>query len=152
MNKSVNTIIGLEILFPMRNRDVFDVLLFRGIDLKKYYFKYVSGEMISDNGIVRFPSTFSFSYFSSIRNLKQSICTLHCTLFPYGCEAETIHTYKAFLESSCEMIILYYDWELEIYCKHIDWMEIIKKNVNRINGAIINEKTIMNDERKEMYC
>ena len=152
MSENVSAIIGLDILLPMRNRDVFDVLLFRGINLNNYYFKYVSGEMISDNGIVRFPSSFSIQYFSLMRNLKRSICTLHCTLFPCECEAETIRTYSAFLESSCEMIILYYDWELEIYCKHIDWIENIKKNVDRINGAIISEKTIINDERKEMYC
>lgn len=152
MSENVNTIIGLDILFPMRNRDVFDFLLFHGINLNSFYFKYNSGEMISDNGIVGFPSSFSVNYFSSIRNLKRSICTLHCTLFPCGYEAETISTYKDFLDSSCEMIILYYDWEMEIYCKHLNWIDTMKKNANKTIGTIISEKTIMNDERKEMYC
>lgn len=152
MRETNNTVIGLDIIFPMKNKSVFEFFLFTNIDLKGFYFRCVSGEMLSNNGIVKFPPVFTPTYFYTIKDQKRSICTLHCTLFPDDCRAEEIHTYNEFMISNCEMIVLFYDWQLEIYCKNKRWIDILKWNANGIPDAKVAEKTVLNDTRTEMYC
>ena len=144
--------IGLEFEFVESHNNLL-INIFENIDLKLYNFYFEQQEIIRKNLNNKLPAYMSGNLFKQeiTSNNIQKIVEINLRMYQNDKSDEQIDTYKDFLASNCELILLIWDARyVEIYIKDKQLQKQILENieVNKIDYKI---KTLQNDDRYEMY-
>ena len=146
-----NSFCGFECVFEKKS-DVWTFLKLFNIVLDDYYFSVVDESVFSNRIRIEICKEFKVNYFEELIQKKFVSECLVLHLYPEGIQPEEINSYHDFLESTCEMIILLYDFVyLEIYCKNQIWLRNLMCEAISISGAVVEAKYENTDTRTIMY-
>ncbi len=111
--------------------------ILRNIDISKYYWSISEDEIFNklNNEFLFNNDKYNGIEFEKIINGNiYYIIFANIKAYLIETEYEDILNYDDFIKSNCQMIILCYDSEfIEIYCKDLSEIEIIKENARQIS-------------------
>ena len=144
--------IGLEFEF-IENHNNLLMNIFENIDLKLYKLYFEQQEIVRKNTNKKLLTCMPGDLFKHeiTSNNIQQIVELNLRMYQNDKSNEQIDTYKDFLASSCELILLICDAKyVEVYIKDKQLQKQILENIN-VNKIDYTIKTLENDGRYEMY-
>lgn len=124
-------------------------LITKNIDIKKYYWFLVKGDVYKNNESFFDKDKYSGNELEKIINNENCyVVFLNLQAYKYMEDFMTINNYNEFLKSKCELIIFFNDSSyVDVYTKDIEIIETIKNNAEYNKFKNIKYITKENDPR-----